>query len=150
MKFVLLVAVALTFSTPTMAEESLSEHFKELDGSCWAYTLPDGATDTRCFHIATGNQLAINTHKLVNKDGSVAQEGVTAVRLDPKTGIIDDTYYNSGGAIYSGTEKRVGDEILFYDPGAAEPTATWIISSTSYQVVHPDSAQVYIKTPADN
>jgi hypothetical protein len=150
MKFVLLVAAALTISEPVMAEDNLSEHFKELDGNCWEYTLRDGATDTRCYHVATGNQLAINTHKLVNKDGSVAQEGVTVVRLDPKTGIIDATYYNSGGAIYSGTEKRIGDEILFYDPGNAEPAATWIISSTSYQVVHPDSTQVYVKTPKDN
>ena len=150
MKLFCLATATIMLSVPAIAGETLSEHFKELDGSCWAYTLPDGAIDTRCFHVAVGDLLAINTHKLVNTDGSIAQEGVTAARLDPQTGIIDDTYYNSGGAIYNGTEKRVGDEILFYDPNASEPVAKWIITPMSYQVVHPDSTQVYVKVPSNN
>ncbi|ESQ93874.1 hypothetical protein [Asticcacaulis benevestitus] len=133
----------------TMAQAStvdLATHFKGLDGHCWQATFESGQKDTRCFHVATGNKLAINTHTFLNSDGSVDEEGVSVVTIDTVTGEIDSSYYHSAGLISYATQKRIGNEIIFYNLGSDVPVSRWVVSEDSYEWINSkNERQVYVK-----
>ena len=144
----MLISMLLTIAAAPILTTDLATHFKGLDGHCWQATLDMGQKDTRCFHVAIGNQLAINTHKFLNPDGSVDEEGVSVITLDTLSGEVDSSYYHSAGTISYMTQKRTGDEIMFYNLGSDVPISKWVISKNSYEWVSPkNERQIYVKIP---
>lgn len=146
----MLISIFLAVGVAQTEVTDLAEHFKGLDGHCWQATFDTGQKDTRCFHVAVGNQLAINTHKFLNADGTVDEEGVVVVTIDKQTGEIDSSYYHSAGTISYMTQKRIGNEIVFYNLGSDVPASKWIISENSYEWVgRKNERQVYIEVPGE-
>ncbi len=144
----MLTSILLAAAIAQASTADLASQFKGLDGHCWQATFDSGQKDTRCFHVAAGNVLAINTHKFLNPDGSVDEEGVSIITIDTATGEIDSSYYHSAGSVSYMTQKRTGDEIVFYNLGSDIPISRWVVSENSYEWISPkNERQIYVKMP---
>ncbi|MDY7097624.1 MAG: DUF1579 family protein [Pseudomonadota bacterium] len=121
----LALALALACgATSSLAQETEPsddlEALRFLAGSCWTATFPDGgATDTHCWDKMLGDAFIRDVHVVEGRAQPYSGESIYGV--DPASGHLGYTYYNSLGGISEGRVLVFGDRIEF--PGETHTTA---------------------------
>lgn len=138
-----LIAMAAA-ATPQMP----AEVFAGLTGACFKSSMPQDASDTHCFTVATGGRLVMDVHAVRDASGKVVYQGVT-VYTPSSDGKVALAYSNSEGDIMPGTVTRSGD-ILSYVvtiQGQAVPLS-WTVKGDGYDVTGGPSGKHFARVGA--
>lgn len=96
---------------PAAADDPLAP-LAWLAGSCWIGTFADGVTrDLACYEWMLGGKFLRSRHRVIGGKGPYSGETIFA--LDPATGRLGFTYYNSLGGIVRGAVEPAPDGVLF-------------------------------------
>jgi hypothetical protein len=127
-----LIALAAADAAPA---QTPADVMAGLTGSCFRSAMPQGASDTHCFTLATGGRLVMDVHAVRDSSGKVVYQGVTVYTPAPD-GKVALSYSNSLGEVMPGTVTRAGDKLDFTLTIEGQAAAlSWTLSPGGYDVI---------------
>ncbi len=134
--------IALAAPAPTQTPADI---FAGLAGSCFRQPMPQNATDTHCFTVATGGKLAIDVHAVRDAAGKIVYQGVT-VYTPSSDGKVALAYSNSLGDVMPGNVTRSGDKLSFMVIIKDVPVLlSWTVRADGYDVDQGSASQRFVR-----